>query len=164
GEPFMVRYDPRAELAPRDIVARAIDNEMKVHGWECVYLDISHRDPDWIRTRFPTVTERCLRFGFDLTRGPVPVVPAAHYCSGGARRRGGGGPDTGGRARPSPASTPAARTPARGSTAPTGWPRTRSSRRWSSRSVPRRTHARHGRAITRHRRRCGHGIRARRRA
>jgi len=83
GEPFMARYDPRAELAPRDIVARAIDNEMKVHGWECVYLDISHRDPDWIRTRFPTVTERCLRFGFDLTRGPVPVVPAAHYCCGG---------------------------------------------------------------------------------
>jgi L-aspartate oxidase len=79
----MARYDPRAELAPRDIVARAIDNEMKVHGWECVYLDISHRDPDWIRTRFPTVTERCLRFGFDLTRGPVPVVPAAHYCCGG---------------------------------------------------------------------------------
>ena len=83
GEPFMKRYDPRAELAPRDVVARAIDNEMKVHGWECVYLDISHRDPDWIRTRFPTVTERCLRFGFDLTRGPVPVVPAAHYCCGG---------------------------------------------------------------------------------
>ncbi len=83
GERFMARYDPRAELAPRDIVARAIDHEMKVHGWECVYLDISHRDPDWIRTRFPTVTTRCLRFGFDLTAGPVPVVPAAHYCCGG---------------------------------------------------------------------------------
>ena len=56
---------------------------MKVHGWESVYLDISHRDPDWVRTRFPTVYERCLRFGFDLTKGPVPVVPAAHYCCGG---------------------------------------------------------------------------------
>jgi L-aspartate oxidase len=83
GEPFMHRYDPRAELAPRDVVARAIDNEMKVHGFDCVYLDISHRDPDWIRRRFPTVTRRCLEFGFDLTRGPVPVVPAAHYSCGG---------------------------------------------------------------------------------
>jgi L-aspartate oxidase len=83
GEPFMRRYDPRAELAPRDVVARAIDNEMKVHGFDCVYLDISHRDPDWIRRRFPTVTRRCLEFGFDLTREPVPVVPAAHYSCGG---------------------------------------------------------------------------------
>jgi L-aspartate oxidase len=83
GERFMSRYDPRAELAPRDIVARAIDSEMKVHGFECVYLDISHRDPDWIRRRFPTVYERCLQFGFDLTTGPVPVVPAAHYSCGG---------------------------------------------------------------------------------
>src|SRR5207247_1882611 len=55
GEPFMARYHERAELAPRDIVARAIDNEMKVHGFECVYLDISHRDADWVRRRFPTV-------------------------------------------------------------------------------------------------------------
>jgi L-aspartate oxidase len=83
GEPFMARYHPRAELAPRDVVARAIDNEMKVHGFECVYLDISHRDADWVRARFPTVHERCLRYGFDLTRGPVPVVPAAHYACGG---------------------------------------------------------------------------------
>src|SRR5437667_8823786 len=83
GEPFMARYDERAELAPRDVVARAIDNEMKVHGFECVYLDISHRDADWIRRRFPTVYQRCLRFGFDLTREPVPVVPAAHYSCGG---------------------------------------------------------------------------------
>jgi len=83
GEPFMARYHERAELAPRDIVARAIDNEMKVHGFECVYLDISHRDADWVRRRFPTVYERCLRFGFDLTREPVPVVPAAHYSCGG---------------------------------------------------------------------------------
>src|SRR4029450_811249 len=64
GERFMARYDPRAELAPRDIVPRAIDNEMKVHGWESVYLDISHRDADWVQARFPTVYQRCLRFGF----------------------------------------------------------------------------------------------------
>src|SRR2546425_261387 len=83
GEAFMARYHERAELAPRDIVARAIDNEMKVHGFECVYLDISHRDADWVRRRFPTVYERCLRFGFDLTREPVPAVPAAHYSCGG---------------------------------------------------------------------------------
>jgi L-aspartate oxidase len=83
GEPFMTRYDPRAELAPRDIVARAIDSEMKVHGFESVFLDISHKDADWIRTRFPTVYQRCLTFGFDLTKAPVPVVPAAHYSCGG---------------------------------------------------------------------------------
>ncbi|HXJ33934.1 MAG TPA: L-aspartate oxidase [Candidatus Eisenbacteria bacterium] len=83
GEPFMAQYDERAELAPRDIVARAIDHEMKARGFECVYLDISHKPADWIRDRFPTVHERCLRFGFDLTKGPVPVVPAAHYVCGG---------------------------------------------------------------------------------
>ena len=83
GEPFMTQYDPRAELAPRDIVARAIDHEMKARGFECVYLDISHKPADWIRERFPTVHERCLRFGFDLSKGPVPVVPAAHYVCGG---------------------------------------------------------------------------------
>jgi L-aspartate oxidase len=83
NEPFMARYDARAELAPRDIVARAIDNEMKVHGFECVYLDISHRDADFVRRRFPTVAETCARFGVDITRQPIPVVPAAHYACGG---------------------------------------------------------------------------------
>jgi L-aspartate oxidase len=83
GEAFMARYHPRAELAPRDVVARAIDNEMKVHGFECVYLDISHRDADFVRTRFPTVHQTCLRFGIDATREPIPVVPAAHYLCGG---------------------------------------------------------------------------------
>jgi L-aspartate oxidase len=83
GMRFMDRYHPQAELAPRDVVARAIDSEMKEHGYDCVYLDISHRDAAWIRQRFPTVHQRCLAYGFDLATQPVPVVPAAHYQCGG---------------------------------------------------------------------------------
>jgi len=83
GERFMPRFDERAELAPRDIVARAIDHEMKRLGSKCLYLDISHRPGAFIEQNFPTILERCLQLGMDITREPVPVVPAAHYTCGG---------------------------------------------------------------------------------
>jgi L-aspartate oxidase len=83
GRRFMPDFDPRAELAPRDIVARAIDHELKRLGLDFVHLDISHRDPDFVRAHFPTIAARLAELGIDITRQPIPVVPAAHYSCGG---------------------------------------------------------------------------------
>jgi L-aspartate oxidase len=83
GERFMHRHDPRGELAPRDIVARAIDFEMKKHGLDHVWLDATHLGEIFLKEHFPTIHARCLKLGIDIARQPIPVVPAAHYTCGG---------------------------------------------------------------------------------
>ncbi len=83
GSRFMPEHDSREELAPRDIVARAIDFEMKKHGLDCVFLDISHKPADFLQEHFPNILARCAELGIDITQQPIPVVPAAHYSCGG---------------------------------------------------------------------------------
>lgn len=90
GEEFMHKYDPRLSLAPRDIVARAIDSEMKLHGDEHVYLDVTHKDPEETRRHFPNIYAKCLSLGIDITKDYIPVAPAAHYLCGGIKVDGDG--------------------------------------------------------------------------
>ena len=85
GQAFMSAYDPRAELAPRDIVTRAIHEEMRQHAIDHVLLDISHQSPHMIRSHFPTIHDFCYQQGIDITQSPIPVVPAAHYTCGGVK-------------------------------------------------------------------------------
>ena len=83
GTRFMLDHDPRAELAPRDVVARAIDFEMKKHGLDCVHLDISHQSPAFLQEHFPNILAHCASLGIDITKEPIPVVPTAHFTCGG---------------------------------------------------------------------------------
>ena len=125
GTRFMAGFDKRAELAPRDIVARAIDHEIKRLGLDYVHLDISHRDEDFVRAHFPNIYEKLLGLGIDITKEPIPVVPAQHYTCGGVVVDLDGAPTR-------RASTPPAKSPSRAFTAPTAWRPTACSNAWCS--------------------------------
>ncbi len=83
GEPFMQNYHPDRELAPRDVVARAIDHQMKKYGWDHVWLDVTHLKEEFLKEHFPNIFVKCAEFGIDISKNPIPVVPAAHYLCGG---------------------------------------------------------------------------------
>ena len=85
GKEFMHKYHPMGSLAPRDIVARSMDNEMKIRGVDCLYLDVTHRDANDIISHFPNIYRKCLSIGIDITKDMIPVAPAAHYCCGGVK-------------------------------------------------------------------------------
>lgn len=85
GEAFMEKYDPRGSLAPRDVVARSIDKEMKKTGDECVFLDVTHKDPEVTKREYPTIYHKCFSYGIDITKDYIPVAPAAHYFCGGIK-------------------------------------------------------------------------------
>ena len=126
GERFMERYHRLAELAPRDVVSRAIVAEMRRTGGAHVWLDITHRGADFMRGAFPRIYETCLRYGVDLGTAPAPVHPAAHYAMGGVRT------DLDGRTNLSSVFTLPAKWPARAYMAPIAWPAIRCWRAWSS--------------------------------
>ena len=116
GKEFMDKYHPMKSLAPRDVVARAIYREMTKRGSDFVYLDVTHKDPEAVKSHFPNIYEKCRSIGIDITKDWIPVTPAAHYCCGGVKV------DTNGETS---VKRLYARPRARGCTAPTVWPRTR---------------------------------------